>query len=305
VTMPIPDFQTCFLPVLQYLADGVERSNQEIYSAMEEEFNLSEIEKNELLPSGKQRVFTNRVAWAKSHLKQAGLLSSPRRGFYQITPQGEQIAKTRKERINIAFLNKYDSFVQFRSRKKEDRKNLDSGEAPPEGRTPEEDIESGMEALNERLKQDLIASLKNCSPRFFEGIVIDLLLAMGYGGSRQEAGRLTGKGSDGGIDGIINEDKLGLDVIYVQAKRWNNAIGRPEVQQFAGALQGNRAKKGIYITTSTFTREAQDFAQNIDSKVILIDGQKMADLMIEHDVGVASVQIFKIKKIDSDYFLEE
>lgn len=303
--MAIPDFQSCFLPVLHYLADGAERSNEEINSALEMHFALSEQEKNELLPSGKQRVFTNRVAWAKSHLKQAGLLSSPRRGYYQITPQGEQVAKTRKERINIAFLNKYDSFVQFRSRKKEGRKNHDLGEDQPEGRTPEEDIESGMEALNQRLKQDLLASLKNCSPRFFESIVIDLLLAMGYGGSRQEAGRLTGKGSDGGIDGIINEDKLGLDVIYIQAKRWNNAIGRPEVQQFAGALQGNRAKKGIYITTSAFTREALDFAQQIDSKVILIDGQKMADLMIEHDVGVASVQIFKIKKIDSDYFLEE
>lgn len=308
--MAIPDFQSIMLPLLVYLSDGNEHTNQEIYDALEKQFGMTDKEKKELLPSGKQRVFINRVAWAKSYLKQAELVEAIKRGHYKITESGKNVAlNDRPETIDINYLMKFPKFVSFRQGKANDDQNVSQKAKQhnlfvPE-KTPEEYIEFGFNSIDQKLKQEIVSSIKGCSFHFFEKLVIDLLLAMGYGGSRQEAGKLTSKGSDEGIDGIINEDKLGLDVIYVQAKRWESNISRPEIQKFAGALQGKRAKKGIYITTSTFTREAHEFIRSIDSKIVLIDGERLAELMIEHDVGVAIVQTFQIKQINTDYFAEE
>lgn len=302
--MPIPDFQSTMLPLLRFLGDGKLRSNQEIYEALEGQFSLTDEEKRQLLPSGKQRVFINRVAWAKSHLKQAGLLDSPRRGYYRITERGRTLLESNPRSIDCRRLQEFPEYVDFRTGKKTPHES-EPQDVCSEEQTPEEIIELGFKKINHNLAQELLSSIKGCSSRFFERLVIDLLLAMGYGGSRQEAGKLTGEGSDEGIDGIINEDKLGLDVIYVQAKRWENGVSRPEIQKFAGALQGKRAKKGVYITTSSFTPGAIDFAKSIDSKIILIDGERLTELMIEHGVGVSIVQTYHLKKVDADYFLEE
>lgn len=307
--MPIPDFQMMMLPLLKCLVDGKEHQNSDIYEKLEDKFDMTEKEKQELLPSGKQRVFVNRIGWAKSYLKQAGLVESPKRGYYKISQEGSEVLAKNPEKIDINYLMKFPSFVEFRRGKDNDndkklkepiQDNCDTTE-----KTPEEYIEIGVDSIVKKLKQEIVLTIKSCSPLFFEKLVIDLLLSMGYGGSRQEAGRLTNKGSDEGVDGIINEDKLGLDVIYVQAKRWEGSVSRPEIQKFAGALQGKRANKGIYITTSFFTKEAQEFTKSITSKIILIDGDKLSELMIEHDVGVNVVQTFKLKKIDTDYFVED
>lgn len=307
--MGIPDFQATMLPLLQYLSDKKEHSNADIYDALGSQFDMSDEEKQEMLPSGKQRVFVNRVAWAKSYLKQAGLVDAVKRGFYKITQPGVDVLKDNPAKIDINYLMHFPTFVEFRHGKNGDNAKKEIDEKLSEScfteKTPEEYIELGINSVNQKLKQELITTIKTCSPLFFEKLVVDLLLSMGYGGSRQEAGRLTNKGSDEGIDGIINEDKLGLDVIYVQAKRWEGSVSRPEIQKFAGALQGKRANKGIYITTSCFTKEAQEFTKSITSKIILIDGDKLSELMVEHDVGVNVVQTFELKKIDTDYFVED
>lgn len=304
--MSIPDFQSIMLPLLVLLADGAEHSNQEIYEGLENQFGMTEEEKSRLLSGGKQTVFINRIAWAKTHLKQAGLIESSRRGVYKISALGENIVRKEKpSRIDVRYLMRFPSFVQFRQGKANSKENEAVTERYGTEITPEEHIEFGMNSIAQKVKQELLLNIKSCSFYFFEKLVIDIILAMGYGGSRHDAGKLTKRGSDEGIDGIINEDKLGLDVIYLQAKRWENTIGRPEIQKFAGALQGKRAKKGIYITTATFTKEAYEFASSIDSKIILIDGDRLAELMIEHDVGVTTMQVFRLKKVDSDYFVEE
>lgn len=299
--MPIPDFQSLMLPLLQYLGDNKEHSNQEILEAMEQYFRLTEQEKAELLPSGKQRIYVNRVAWAKSHLKKAGLIQSPGRGLYAITPRGIEELENAPDKLTITYLLRYPEFQAFREGK---AIPSTSPETNNENQTPEELIELGHEKIAQDLRLSLLEQIKSCSPRFFEQLVIDLLLEMGYGGSRKEAGTLTQQGADGGIDGIINEDRLGLDVIYVQAKRWECVVGRPEIQKFSGALLGKRAKKGIFITTSGFTKDAVEYAQSIDSRLVLIDGKKLTELMIECNIGVSISQTYTIKKLDSDYFIE-
>jgi restriction system protein len=226
----------------------------------------------------------------------------PKRGFYKITDRGLNVLKKDPPKVDVTFLNQFPEFIKFIHTKKEKKGSpgTESSET-----NPEEALESSYLALQQTLASDIIQSIKDCSPQFFERLVIDVLVRMGYGGSRKEAGQAVGRTGDGGIDGIIKEDKLGLDIIYIQAKRWENIVGRPEIQKFAGALQGQRARKGIFITTSDFTKDALDYVKNIDNKIILIDGQRLAELMIEHNVGVSSVASYEIKKIDSDYFMED
>jgi restriction system protein len=301
--MSIPDFQSIMLPLLKYLGDKKEKSNQEITQDLAKFYNLSSEEINRLLPSGNQQIFANRVAWAKSYLKQSLLIISPRRGHYQITSNGLKVLRANPGRIDIKFLTQFPEFANFRGKGKKAEQS--GNDEQPESKTPEEYIEFGFQKIIEDLSRDLLGKVKECPPKFFERLVIDLLLAMGYGGSRQEAGKVIGTSGDGGIDGIINEDKLGLDSIYVQAKRWEGTVGRPEIQRFAGALQGKRARKGVFITTSSFTKDAFDYVSRIDSKIILIDGENLANLMIEHNIGTAKVSSYDIKKIDSDYFVDE
>lgn len=302
--MAIPDFQSIMRPLLTQLADGKDYSNKEIHAALENAFQMSEEEKQQRVSNGGPRVYVNRIAWALMHLKLAGLLESPRRACYRISPRGLEALKTFPERITCKELMRYPEYEAWRRGSKVETQEPVNDECMVES-TPEEQIELGVARVAEKVSKELLETIKSCSPGFFEKLVIDLLLAMGYGGSRQEAGQLTGRSGDEGIDGIISEDKLGLDLIYVQAKKWEGNVSRPEIQKFAGALQGKRARKGIFITTSAFTREAEEFAKAIESKIVLISGLRLAELMIEHDVGVTTTKTFALKKVDTDYFLEE
>ncbi|MCT7989613.1 restriction endonuclease [Laspinema olomoucense] len=302
--MTIPDFQSIMLPLLNLFADEQEHSLREIIDSLSETFALSEEERAQLLPSGKQSMFNNRVSWAKTHLTKAGLLKTTKRGYFQITQQGLKVWKEHPPKINNKFLQQFPKFIEFKQNNNSDLNSLDVDD-DNKFTTPEEELESAFQKLNQTLASDLIEQIKSGSPRFFEMLVVDLLVKMGYGGTRKDAGQVIGRSGDEGVDGLINEDRLGLDVIYIQAKRWQNPVGRPEIQKFTGALEGFRAKKGIFITSSSFTNDAQEYVERIDKKVILIDGDKLAQLMIEYNVGVSPVVSYEIKKVDLDYFMEE
>jgi restriction system protein len=302
--MTIPDFQSIMLPLLNLLADEQEHSLRETIDSLSEKFALSEEERLQLLPSGKQSMFNNRVSWAKTHLAKAGLLKTTKRGYFQITQQGLKVWKEHPQKITLKFLQQFPTFVEFKQPKNTELNSTDL-EDDNKSTTPEEELESAFQKLNQTLASDLIEQIKLGSPRFFEMLVVDLLVKMGYGGTRKDAGQVIGRSGDEGIDGLINEDRLGLDVIYIQAKRWQNPVGRPEIQKFTGALEGFRARKGIFITSSSFTSDAQEYVERIDKKVILIDGDKLAQLMIEYNVGVSPVVSYEIKKVDLDYFMEE
>ena len=303
--MAIPDYQSIMLPLLQLAADQQEHALRETIDALADEFNLTDEDRNELLPSGRQATFHNRVGWARTYLKKAGLLKSTRRGYYQITERGLSVLADKPTAISAKFLNQFPEFQEFQSASKKTVSDNGPEEEEDSKQTPEEVLEQAVQSLNDSLAADLVQTIKECSPSFFEQLVVDLLVTMGYGGTRKDAGQTVGRSGDGGIDGIIKEDRLGLDVIYIQAKRWENPVGRPEIQKFAGALQGMRAKKGIFITTSSFTKEAWDYVSRIDSKIILINGHKLAGFMIEHNVGVSPAMTYVVKRIDTDYFADE
>ncbi len=307
--MTIPDYQTLMLPVLRLASDGNEHKFSKAVEELADEFNLSTEERNELLPSGSQAVFNNRVGWARSYLKQAGLLASPKRGFFTVTQKGTELLATNPSRIDASTLEQFPEFIEFKNRKKEqgeeDKTELVPTSEQESTLTPEDSLASAYNKLRSALESEILIAVKESLPSFFERVVVDLLVKMGYGGNRQDAGRALGKSGDGGIDGIINEDRLGLDVIYIQAKRWEGVVGRPEIQKFAGALQGQRARKGVFITTSSFTKEAREYASVIETKIILIDGEHLSKLMAEHNVGVSTVGQYEVKKLDSDYFDNE
>lgn len=299
--MAIPDFQSIMLPLLQVTADGKEHSIQEVTVQLAKHFKLSEEEQSQLLPSGKQERFANRVGWSRTHLLKAGLIETPRRSYFRITARGQAVLAKKLTRIDLRFLNQFPEFVEFRATKRD----KDEGAVEPSlatNQTPEEVMEDAYQDIRERLAQELLSNVMSCSPAFFERLVVELLVKMGYGGSRREAARAVGQTGDGGIDGIIDEDRLGLDALYIQAKRWESSVGRPEIQKFVGALMGKRARKGIFITTSSFSSDARNYVENIDFKVVLIDGKRLADLMIDYDVGVTSTLTYQLKRIDSDYF---
>jgi len=305
--MAIPDYQTLLLPVLELAADGAEHKFRDAVDKLTEEFSLTDEERNELLPSGSQAVFTNRVGWARSYLKQAGLLASPRRGYFTITEQGQSLLAEKPDKVNVSVLERYPAFLEFRARRRDKSNDSETPtiETTTSTDTPEDSLASAYRTLRRNLEQELLDAVTESSPTFFERMVVDLLVKMGYGGNRQDAGRALGKSGDGGIDGIINEDRLGLDVTYIQAKKWDATVGRPEIQKFAGALQGQRARKGVFITTSNFSKEAIEYASAIDSRIILIGGNQLAALMTEHNLGVSVVGQYEVKKLDTDYFYEE
>jgi restriction system protein len=302
--MGIPDYQTLMLPVLKLASDQQEHKLREAVEQLADEFALSDDERNELLPSGSQAVFNNRVHWARTYLKQAGLLVSPKRGFFQIAENGLSLLTENPDVVNVSLLERYPEFQEFRSRRKDKTNDKDEGKGSS-SETPEDALASAYRVIQRKVEEEILDQIMQSSPSFFERLVVDLLVKMGYGGNRQDAGRALGKSGDGGIDGIINEDRLGLDVIYIQAKRWEGTVGRPEIQKFAGALQGQRARKGVFITTSGFSKEAVEYASLIESKIILIDGARLASLMTEHNVGVSTSGVYEVKKIDSDYFDED
>lgn len=310
--MAIPNYQSIMLPLLRFASDGNVHPIRATVETLAREFQLTEAERRELLPSGKQATFDNRVGWARTYMAKAGLLESTKRGQFRITDKGREVLARNPGEIDVAFLEQFDDFVRFRElrhQRSSTRTDLesrgDSAIVMKPDETPEESLEVAYQSLRQELAAEIQDTVKKCSPDFFEQLVVDLLVRMGYGGSRREAGQAIGRSGDEGIDGIIKEDRLGLDIIYVQAKRWVGTVGRPEVQKFAGALQGQRARKGIFITTSAFTREAIEYVSHIDSKIILIDGRSLADHMIDHNVGVATDVTYELKRIDSDYFSEE
>ncbi len=292
------------LPLLKLASDEKEHYIREAIDKLAETLHISEGERKELLPSGKQAVFDNRAGWARTYMAKAGLLENTRRGYFRITQRGLEVLQQNPAEINTDFLSQFPEFREFKSIRKSESDEKDESEELA-NKTPEEILELAYQKMRDDLTDKLLNTIKTCSPSFFERLVIDLLLNMGYGGTRKDAGKAIGKTGDGGIDGIIKEDRFGLDIIYIQAKRWEASVGRPEIQKFAGALQGQRARKGIFITTSNFTKEAEQYVSNIDSKIILIDGDYLAQLMIDHNVGVHTSSSYEIKGIDSDYFTEE
>lgn len=301
--MTVPDFQTLMLPALRTLAQRSPQTTVEVRSALSAEFALSVDALAELLPSGRQTTFANRVAWAYSYLKQAGLIESPRRGVYAITDRGRSVLSEQPSRIDIAFLSRFPEFQAFRQPTAEPEGPTPSPlPVAVEELTPDEQIRAGYKRLRESLGVQLLERVKSVSPASFEQLVIDVLVGLGYGGSLADAAKVVGGSGDGGIDGIIKEDRLGLDSIYVQAKRWQGTVGRPEIQRFAGALQGQRARKGIFITSSTFTPDAVAYANSLQISIVLIDGRQLAELMMDAHIGVAASEEIKILKADEDYF---
>jgi restriction system protein len=311
--MTIPDFQSIMLPLLIQTKDDKEHTLRDMIDILSKEFNLSEQDRETLLPSGRQLRFDNRVGWAVFYLRKAQLLMTPERGKIKITSRGLDVIKQTPDLIDIRYLTKFKEFQEFRNSKGTDLASTSIEEGLTredttikETQTPEEAMDTAHQSLQQALSSEILSTINNCSPSFFEKLVIDLLVKMGYGGTRLDAGKAIGKSGDEGIDGIINEDRLGLDVIYVQAKRWNqdSVIGRPEIHKFAGALLGQRAKKGVFITTANFTKDARDYASKIESKIILIDGTSLCQLMIDYNVGVNLVTTYELKRLDSDYFSE-
>lgn len=302
--MAIPDFQTLMLPLLRFCADGAEHGRHDALPVLAREFALSEVELAELLPSGRQGIFVNRLAWAKSYLKQAGLLVTTARGVFRITARGKSALEENPVRINMKFLERYPEYQAFRSLRR-DRSAPEFESSAIQEVTPEELLESGYRQLRIALTNELLSQVRAASPAFFERLVVELLLRMGYGGTREDAGQVVGKSGDGGIDGIIKEDRLGLDVIYIQAKRWDGDIGSSEIRNFIGALSVHKAEKGVFITTSGFNKNARETAARVNSKLVLIDGPTLAEFMIDFGLGVSPVNTYEIKRIDSDFFAED
>jgi restriction system protein len=304
-SMSVPTFQDLTLPLLRLAADGRTRSLAEAREVLGSELSLTEAELEEMLPSGRQARFANRVAWAKVYLERGGLVSSPSRGQFVITARGRAVLASPPARISIKFLEQYPEFAGFRTRRS--RPEVDDGDEEAglreDAATPEEALEAAYQKIRDRIAAELLERVKAASPKFFEQLVVDLLVKMGYGGSRKGAGEAIGRAGDEGIDGVISEDRLGLEQVYLQAKRWvDRTVGRPDIQQFVGALHGKRARKGVFITTGSFSSEAEAYVRTIDPKVVLIDGDQLAEYMIDFGVGVSEERAFRIVRVDSDYF---
>lgn len=303
VKLSLPTYDFYMLPLLELAADGKIRDMQTAYQSLALKLELSAQVMRELLPSGKQTVYHNRVGWAKTYLTKAGLLESPKRGQFQITDRGYEVLSQKPLHLDKVYLRRFPEFREFHSRgDASEQGELQVKSSSDDEQTPEERLNQSFQQLRSSLQEEILSTVKQCSAEFFEQLVVDLLVAMGYGGSRKDAGRRIGQSGDGGVDGVIKEDRLGLDVIYIQAKRWESIVGRPVVQAFAGSLEGFRARKGVLITTSDFSQQAREYVERIEKKIILVDGQQLAELMIDYNVGVSEVAQYVIKRIDSDYF---
>lgn len=298
--MGIPEYQDLMGPLLHLAGDKERHSLREAIQQLADQFDLDEEERTKLLPSGTQPVFENRVGWAKTYLKKAGLLRYPERGSFEITERGLKVLERDPDRIDNDYLKRFEAFQEFR------RASDSSGEPEEieeEHKTPLEKLEDAHQALEDELKAEVLDELRRVDPTRFEHIVIDLLVAMGYGGSREDVGRNIGGSGDQGVDGLINEDRLGLDVLYVQAKRWSdNKVGSREIRDFVGALEMKKAKKGVFITTTDFSQGAKEVANQIGKRVVLVDGETLATYMVEHNVGVIEADTYRVKELDFDYF---
>jgi restriction system protein len=302
----IPTYEEIMLPLLKLLRDNEEHSLQEADDILSNQFKLTESEKRELLPSGQQPVFRNRLGWARTYMKKAGLIETTKRAHFKISDRGLALLNENPKEINSEFLKKYPEFLEFKSIRKSKDNNTQIEILENDNiRTPEESLEYAYQKLRSELAKELLDVVKSCSPSFFEKLVVELLIKMGYGGSRKDAGQALGKSGDGGIDGIIKEDKLGLDTIYIQAKKWENSVPVKEIRDFTGALASKKAKKGIFITTSSFPSSVYEFVTQVEYKIVLIDGEQLAHLMIENNVGLSTISEYHVKKIDTDFFEED
>ena len=303
----IPDYQSLMLPVLKS-AEKKAVHTQDVIKILAEQFSLTDEERNELLPSGKQRTFDNRVHWAKTYLKQAGLLSYPERGFFVATEEGRKVLKRSPDRIDNNFLRQYESFQEFRfrSRKETNDKNTPDAVEPTDtpDQTPDEVLRAAHSQINSALAAELLERVRNSSPQFFENLIVDLLLAMGYGGTSEDAARALGQSGDNGVDGVIDQDPLGVDQIYVQAKRYveGNNVGAGAIRDFFGALNLKKAQKGIFFTTSTFSPSAKQTAKDLGMRIVLIDGVQLSKLMIRYSIGCRDEEVLYLKKVDDEFF---
>jgi restriction system protein len=304
--MSIPDYQTLLLPVLEIASKG-ETSVPLAEAEIAAKFSLSDQEREQMLPSGKQRVLHNRIHWAKFYLMKAGLLESPKRGRFVATTAGQAVLASPPAKLDTQYLVTIPAFREFYRADEDDASVSPATEVKPSTATPEEVVEAAYNAVRAALRADLMDRILQNSPSFFERVIVDLLVAMGYGGSHRNASEQLGKSGDGGVDGVINEDVLGLDRVYIQAKRYapGSSVGRPEIQAFTGSLVGLGASKGVFVTTSTFSSQAVEFASRIPQRVILIDGKRLTELMIEHGVGVRSSRVLEFKRLDEDFFSED
>ena len=302
--MAVPDFQTIMRPLLALLADEQEHSVTEIRAHLADHFSLTQEDLEVQIASGRAKLFANRVGWATTHLYQSGLIERLRRSVYRITPRGQEILAQHPNRVDLRVLSQFAEFAEFRGKTSTTDPTPTISEVEPQGpeQTPEEQIDAAYRLLRTALAAEALDRVMEQSPPFFEQLVLDVLRAMGYGGSHEDAVARLGQSGDEGVDGVIREDELGLDLIYVQAKRWQNPVGRPEIQKFFGALHGKRASKGVFITTSSFTSEAATYAESVTPRVILVDGKELARPMVEYDVGITTERRYEIKRIDLDYF---
>ena len=299
--MAIPDFQSLMVPLLRLAADGAEHTLAGSVEALASEFTLTPAELAQLNPSGRARTFYNRVAWASTYLRAALLLTSTGRGRFRITERGSSVLAKAPKRIDIQYLMQFPEFKA--SRDGSGKPAGYTGPVPAAEQTPEEAFETSYQSIRAAIEEELLTRVKGASPAFFEQLVVDLLVAMGYGGSQADAGEAIGQSGDGGIDGVIKEDRLGLDTLYLQAKRWEGTVGRPVVQSFVGSLEGQHARRGVLITTSDFSADARKYVQGIEKRIILIDGTELARLMFEFGVGVTPTgQPYVLKRVDLDFF---
>ena len=302
--MSVPTVYDLTLPILEFLGDGESHRSAALRNHLAQRFTLTEAERNEQNPSGNNKL-VNRISWARMELRDAGLLEyvGHRTGTSRITERGRKVLADRPSRIDKKYLDQFEEYrnVHKKDATKPEKKLLDKVNED----TPEENLKAVYDTIRSHLANEILDMVKRCSPPFFERLVVDVLVGMGYGGSREEDGKAVGGSDDGGIDGIIKEDRLGLDVIYIQAKRWENMVGRPEIQKFAGALAGPKARKGVFITTSTFTQGARDYVKSIGTRIILVDGRQLADFMIDYNVGISTETVYELKRIDTAYFEDE
>jgi restriction system protein len=304
--MTVPTFQELFLPILAYVADGKEHTKNDVSEHLAVKLNLTPDELSEILPSGKQTKFMNRIAWTRTYFGKALLVESTGRGLFKITQRGLDLLATKPVKLDVKVLKQYPEFQSFHQASSNDAsQEVAANEVViVNDETPEERLETSYQSLRKELAQTLLQQVLLATPAFFEQLVVDVLVSMGYGGSRVDAGKAIGQSGDEGIDGVIKEDRLGLDLIYLQAKRWTNPVGRPHVQNFVGSLVGKSASKGVMLTTSRFTDEAKQYVKHLPQKVVLIDGEELANLMLEFNVGVSHTTTYIVKKLDMDYFEE-
>lgn len=303
----IPDYQSFMLPLLKLLGDGREYSFSDACESLADQFKLTAEEREQQNPSGLALTYVNRIGWARFHLLKAALLQSPRRSVMKITPAGSTLLMQDLKTLTTKDLKRFEAFRSYkptteRGSDKAEAESQESEIAATPLESPDEAIFRLHRELDSALRLELLTRIKSVPPSFFEKLVVELMLKMGYGGSREDAGQVVGKSGDGGIDGVIKQDRLGLDTIYLQAKRWEGSVGRPDVQAFVGSLAGHRAKRGVFITTSSYSKQALDYVTSIEARVVLIDGEQLATLMIEHDLGVSPIATYVVKRVDGDYF---